>query len=237
MRQLVRDHAKRLASEVVEGPVPLESLETADEAFLTNSVQGMLPISRLFDRNLAAPGPVTEQLWSEILPWLESGGTDAMTTVADVDRLAGAIRSLGAGRIVGQCGLALGRSRRHLSQRVMTCLTVSPGTAAEAIEEHASLIVSHHPVLFRAVKRIRADLAETGHLWKLARAGIAIASPHTAFDNTPDGINDLLCRRLGLVEVVAVAGDPDPRAIRLRVPRPRDRSRSWCSRRNPTARR
>jgi dinuclear metal center YbgI/SA1388 family protein len=83
-------------------------------------------------------------------------------------------------------------------ERVMTCLTVTPCTAAEAIRERAQLIVSHHPVLFREVKRIRADLAETGHLWSLARAGIAIASPHTAFDNTREGINDLLCRRLGI---------------------------------------
>src|SRR6202044_2789163 len=86
-------------------------------------------------------------------------------------------------------------------RRVMTCLTVTPETAAEAIREQVSMIISHHPVLFRAAKRIRADLAETGHLWRLARAGIAIASPHTAFDNTRDGINDILCRRLGLVEV------------------------------------
>ena len=82
----------------------------------------------------------------------------------------------------------------------MTCLTVTPATAAEAIREQAALIVSHHPVLFRAAKRIRADLAETGHLWSLARAGIAIASPHTAFDNTRDGINDLLCRVLGITD-------------------------------------
>jgi dinuclear metal center YbgI/SA1388 family protein len=86
-------------------------------------------------------------------------------------------------------------------QRVMTCLTVTPQSAAEAIREQASLIVSHHPVLFREVKKIRADLPETGYLWDLARAGIAIASPHTAFDNTQDGINDILCRRLGLVDV------------------------------------
>ncbi len=85
-------------------------------------------------------------------------------------------------------------------ERVMTCLTVTPTTAAEAIRERAELIVSHHPILFREVRRIRADLAETGHLWALAHAGIAIASPHTAFDNTRDGINDLLCRRLGIRE-------------------------------------
>ena len=44
----------------------------------------------------------------------------------------------------------------------MTCLTVTPATAAEAIRERAGLIVSHHPVLFREVKKIRADLPETG---------------------------------------------------------------------------
>ena len=86
-------------------------------------------------------------------------------------------------------------------QRVMTCLTVTSTTAAEAIAEQASLIVSHHPVLFRPVQRVRADLVETAPLWRLARAGIAIASPHTAFDNTHDGINDVLSRRLGLMEV------------------------------------
>ncbi len=86
-------------------------------------------------------------------------------------------------------------------ERVMTCLTVTPASAAEAIQEQAGLIVSHHPVLFREVKKIRADLPGTGDLWKLARAGVAIASPHTAFDNTHEGINDILCRRLGLVDV------------------------------------
>ncbi|MGZ3382515.1 MAG: Nif3-like dinuclear metal center hexameric protein, partial [Isosphaeraceae bacterium] len=38
--------------------------------------------------------------------------------------------------------------------RLMTCLTVTRITAEEAVAEQAGLIVSHHPVLFRAVKRI-----------------------------------------------------------------------------------
>jgi dinuclear metal center YbgI/SA1388 family protein len=85
--------------------------------------------------------------------------------------------------------------------RVMTCLTVTQTTALEAVAEHAGLIVSHHPILLREVKRLRADLPTTAALWKLARAGIAIASPHTALDGTIGGINDGLCRRLGLTEV------------------------------------
>jgi dinuclear metal center YbgI/SA1388 family protein len=86
-------------------------------------------------------------------------------------------------------------------ERVMTCLTVTPATADEAIVAGAGAIVSHHPVLFKPVKAIRADRPETGFLWRLARAGTAILSPHTSFDNTVGGINDGLAERLGLVEV------------------------------------
>ncbi len=85
--------------------------------------------------------------------------------------------------------------------RLMTCLTVTRVTAEEAVAEEAGLIVSHHPVLFRGVKHVRADLPATAPLWMLARAGIAVASPHTAFDSTAGGINDGLCHRLGLIDV------------------------------------
>jgi dinuclear metal center YbgI/SA1388 family protein len=80
----------------------------------------------------------------------------------------------------------------------MTCLTVTPETAAEAVAERAELIVSHHPILFKGAKTIRADRPETGFLWTLARAGVAVYSPHTAFDNTAGGINDVLAERLNL---------------------------------------
>lgn len=85
--------------------------------------------------------------------------------------------------------------------RVMTCLTVTGTTADEAIAEGAGLIVAHHPILFRGAKSVRADRPESAFLWRLARAGIAVASPHTAFDNAEGGINDGLARRLGLVDV------------------------------------
>jgi putative NIF3 family GTP cyclohydrolase 1 type 2 len=45
-------------------------------------------------------------------------------------------------------------------------------------------------------------------LWELARAGVSIASPHTAFDNTTGGINEGLARRLGLVDVTGLRPGP-----------------------------
>ncbi len=85
--------------------------------------------------------------------------------------------------------------------KVMTCLTVTPESAAEAIKEQAELIVSHHPVLFRPVQRVTTDTPEGATLWKLARAGVAIYSPHTAFDSSRDGINQRLAQKAGCTEI------------------------------------
>jgi dinuclear metal center YbgI/SA1388 family protein len=98
-------------------------------------------------------------------------------------------------------GLLLGESSAAV-ERIMTCLTVTPESAAEAITGRANLIVTHHPILFRGVKRLTDATAEGRMLLGLVRAGVAVYSPHTAFDNTRGGINELLARRLALTEVV-----------------------------------
>jgi dinuclear metal center YbgI/SA1388 family protein len=97
-------------------------------------------------------------------------------------------------------GLLLGE-RGAAVERVMTCLTVTPESAAEAVEAQARLIVTHHPILFRAARRLTDATPEGRMLLALARAGVAVYSPHTAFDNSRDGINALLARRLGLADV------------------------------------
>jgi len=123
-----------------------------------------------------------------------------MTTVADVSRWLEEFAPSRLAESWDNVGLLWGDPLSPI-ERVMTCLTVTAKTAEEAIEEGAGLMISHHPILFRGTKRLRADLPETGFLWKLAREGIAVASPHTAFDNTRQGINDLLCNILGLTDI------------------------------------
>jgi dinuclear metal center YbgI/SA1388 family protein len=98
-------------------------------------------------------------------------------------------------------GLLLG-DRGAAVERVVTCLTVTPDVAAEAVEARAQLIVTHHPVLFRGVKRLTTANPEGRMLLSLIQAGVSVYSPHTAFDNTADGINDALARRLSLTDVV-----------------------------------
>ncbi len=96
--------------------------------------------------------------------------------------------------------------------RVMTCLTLTSEVAEEAIAGRADLVVTHHPVLFRPVQSIRADRRETAVVWRLARAGVAIYSAHTAFDNTANGINKLIADRIGLSHLESLQDRPgEPR--------------------------
>jgi dinuclear metal center YbgI/SA1388 family protein len=97
-------------------------------------------------------------------------------------------------------GLLLG-DRYAEVQRIMTCLTVTPQSVAEAIEGGAQLIVTHHPVLFRAVKRLTSDTTEGKMLAELIRAGVAVYSAHTAYDDATGGINESIAGRLGLRQV------------------------------------
>ncbi len=94
-------------------------------------------------------------------------------------------------------GLILGDPSVRPS-RIMTCLTLTPDVAAEAIEKQVGLIVSHHPILFRAVQRLTTETAEGQMLLDLIRNSISVYSPHTAFDSAAEGINQQWCQKLQL---------------------------------------
>ncbi|GAC1468421.1 MAG: Nif3-like dinuclear metal center hexameric protein [Isosphaeraceae bacterium] len=137
-----------------------------------------------------------------------------MTTVLDVGRWLERFAPLHLAESWDNVGLLWGDPGAEVS-RVMTCLTVTSRTALEAVQEEAQLIISHHPVLFRPVKRVVADQADNGMLWSLARKGISVLSPHTAFDNTERGINDELAKRLGLTGIQPLR--PHPPLARFKV--------------------
>lgn len=94
-------------------------------------------------------------------------------------------------------GLLIGDPASEVTS-VLTCLTLTPNVAKEAIAREAQLIVTHHPVLFRPVKQLTTATSEGRMLLSLIRAGIAVYSPHTSYDSAADGINQQLARSFGL---------------------------------------
>lgn len=102
-------------------------------------------------------------------------------------------------------------------ERAMTCLTLTDDVAEEAIAERVQFIVTHHPLPFRAINKLTANSAEGRILLPLLRAGVAVYSPHTAFDNCPGGINDGLCSRLGLTNITSLRTKPTGGTFKLTV--------------------
>ena len=94
-------------------------------------------------------------------------------------------------------GLLIGRESREVS-RIVTCLTLTPDVAQEAVEREAQLVVTHHPVLFRAVQQITDENPEGQMLLQLIEAGVAVYSPHTSYDSARSGINQQLAESFGL---------------------------------------
>ena len=111
-------------------------------------------------------------------------------------------------------GLLLGDLESPV-QRVLTCLTITPDVVDEALREHSDLIVSHHPILFRPVQKLTMQTADGRVLWPLVRAGIAVYSPHTCWDNAPLGINQQLAELLDLQDVESLRPQKSPTQYKL----------------------
>lgn len=85
-------------------------------------------------------------------------------------------------------------------QRAMTCLTLTPDVAIEAIETGAQLVVTHHPLPFRPIAKLTTADTTGETLWRLAGAGIAVYSAHTAYDSCVGGVNDQLAEVFELTD-------------------------------------
>jgi dinuclear metal center YbgI/SA1388 family protein len=97
-------------------------------------------------------------------------------------------------------GLLVG-DRGRVVTRLMTCLTLTPASAAEAIKQRAELVVVHHPLPFRPLTRITTETTPGRLLWDLIGAGVSVFSAHTAFDSAAKGINQQWAEGLKLTHI------------------------------------
>lgn len=109
-------------------------------------------------------------------------------------------------------GLLVGDRNQEVSC-VMTCLTLTSTTLREAIEVGAQLVVPHHPIPFKPIAKITDDTTTGLLLLDAIRAGIAIYSPHTAWDNAKQGINQQLAEMLDLQNVKPLQPFSTPRGL------------------------
>jgi dinuclear metal center YbgI/SA1388 family protein len=83
----------------------------------------------------------------------------------------------------------------------LVSLDCTEDVVEEAIAKNCNLIVSHHPIVFKGLKRFTGADYVQRTIIKAIQNNIALYAIHTNLDNTLEGVNGEIARRLGLKNV------------------------------------
>lgn len=94
-------------------------------------------------------------------------------------------------------GLLCGYEEKEVN-RVMLTLDVTLDCVKRAARENIDMIISHHPILFKGIKRINYNTPQGELLRTLIQNDINLYAAHTNMDIAAGGINDALAGILSL---------------------------------------
>lgn len=84
-----------------------------------------------------------------------------------------------------------------ISRTVLLTIDLTRAVTAAALARHPAppaVIVAYHPPIFRPLRALTAADPQQASLLALARAGVAVYSPHSAVDAAPGGMGEWLAR-------------------------------------------
>jgi dinuclear metal center YbgI/SA1388 family protein len=105
-------------------------------------------------------------------------------------------------------GLIVGDSNTVVTS-VLVCLDSVEESIDEAIALGANLIVAHHPIVFRGLKRFNGKNYVERTVIKAIKNDVAIYAIHTNLDNVPNGVNSIIAKKLGLKKIRVLSPQPE----------------------------
>ncbi len=109
-------------------------------------------------------------------------------------------------------GLQVGLTEAEASGALL-CLDVTEKVMEEAISLGCNVVISHHPLLFRPLRRLTADTQVERVVRMAVQHDVAIYSAHTNLDNAEDGVNYKIAEKLSLMDVQMLS----PRMVKAMV--------------------
>jgi dinuclear metal center YbgI/SA1388 family protein len=109
-------------------------------------------------------------------------------------------------------GLLIGSSEDEVN-KILVVLDATNDVVDYAISNKFDMIVTHHPIIFSAMKSIRGDLPLGKKIINLIRNNICVYSAHTNLDVTNGGINDIFCSIIGVKETVPLSISGEDKGI------------------------
>jgi dinuclear metal center YbgI/SA1388 family protein len=107
-------------------------------------------------------------------------------------------------------GLVVGDPTTEV-RRVLLAVDPVQAVVDEAVAAESDLLLTHHPLLFRAVHSVAASTPKGRVVHDLISHGIGLFVAHTNADSAPGGVSESLALALGLEDLHPLEADPhDP---------------------------
>src|SRR5450432_3646579 len=94
-------------------------------------------------------------------------------------------------------GLLIGSADTECSG-IITTLDVTEHVIIEATQKKCNLIVAHHPIIFKGLKKISGKNYVERSVIAAIKNNIAIYAIHTNLDNMANGVNQKIAQKLNL---------------------------------------
>ncbi|AWM32447.1 Nif3-like dinuclear metal center hexameric protein [Hymenobacter nivis] len=127
-----------------------------------------------------------------------------MPTVHDLAQLLEAAAPLAYQESYDNAGLQCGDPQAEITGVLIT-LDCTPAVVAEAVRRGCNVVVAHHPVIFRPLKRLTGANEVEQTIMTALKNDVAIYAAHTNLDNVRGGVNDKLAEKLGLTKTRTLA--------------------------------
>jgi dinuclear metal center YbgI/SA1388 family protein len=81
---------------------------------------------------------------------------------------------------------------------VLICLDSTGEVIAEAVRTKCNLVIAHHPIIFGGIKKLNGKNYVERTVIEAVKNNIAIYAAHTNLDNVKEGVNGMICKKLGI---------------------------------------
>ncbi len=102
-------------------------------------------------------------------------------------------------------------------ERIMVALDPGQAAVEAAIAAGCNLLLTHHPLIFKSLKRISGQEPTGALILRAISSNLAIAALHTNYDVADDGVNDLLAARLGVTDCQPLTVSDAEELVKLSV--------------------
>lgn len=127
-----------------------------------------------------------------------------MMRLAEITKYLEAYAPLNYQEDYDNSGLLTGDMNQEITG-ALVALDCTEDVVDEAIEKKCNLIITHHPIIFKGLKKLTGKNYVERVIIKAIKNNIALYAIHTNLDSVQNCVNGMICKRLGLKQARILA--------------------------------